>query len=193
MAINEIHLVEEWGKSFRPLYAKIKKVIKQILPQISLLNVSATLTKSAYIEIFIKAGFCDNYELKQTSFNHLKIQQIHRFIAHPKSNHLDLQFVLSEKAMQASKIQETIIFVNTVSEIRLIIKIIQAWMTSLSYSTGFNKWIQPYHLAMSDWDKEFMAKAFKISKAKNTKCIILVATDAYKMDINNLDIRLVIQ
>lgn len=193
LAIDEIHLVEEWGKSFRPLYAEIEKVRKRIPPQVPLLGVSATLTKSARIRIFTKAGFRDDYKLMQTSLDRPEIQQIHRFMAHPKSSHLDLQFVLPEKAMQASDIQKTIIFVNTVSEIRPIIEIIQAWMTSLGYPAGSNRWIRPYHSAMSDWDKELTAKAFKISGAENTECIILVATDAYGMGINNPDIRLVIQ
>lgn len=46
---------------------------------------------------------------------------------------------------------------------------------------------------MSDWDKELIAKAFKINGSENTKCTILVATDTYGMNIDNLDIRLVIQ
>lgn len=32
LAINKIHLVKEWGKSFRPLYAEIEKVWKRIPP-----------------------------------------------------------------------------------------------------------------------------------------------------------------
>lgn len=32
LAIDEIYLIEEWGKSFRPLYAEIEKVRKRILP-----------------------------------------------------------------------------------------------------------------------------------------------------------------
>lgn len=79
------------------------------------------------------------------------------------------------------------------SEIRPIIEIIQAWMTSLGYLAGSNQWIQPYHLAISDWDKKLTAKAFKITGTENSKCIIFVATDAYGIGINNPDIRLVIQ
>ncbi len=63
LAIDEIHLVEEWGKSFRPLYAEIEKVRKCIPPQVPLLGVSATLTKSARLRIFSKAGFCEDYKL----------------------------------------------------------------------------------------------------------------------------------
>lgn len=31
LTIDEIHLVEEWGKTFRLIYAKIKKIRKRIL------------------------------------------------------------------------------------------------------------------------------------------------------------------
>lgn len=55
------------------------------------------------------------------------------------------------------------------------------------------KWIRPYHSAISEWDKNLIAKTFSIAGNENTKCTILVATDAYGMGINNLDVRLVIQ
>ena len=45
---------------------------------------------------------------------------------------------------------------------------------------------------MLDWDKELIAKTFKTSSNKNTECIILVATDAYEIGIDNPDIWLVI-
>lgn len=114
-------------------------------------------------------------------------------MAHPKSSLHDLQFVLPAKASQASDIQKTIIFVNTVSEIRPIIEMIQSWMALLGYPAGSDRWIRPYHSAMSDWDKELIAKAFQINGSENSECIILVATDAYGMGIDNPDIRLVIQ
>ena len=45
---------------------------------------------------------------------------------------------------------------------------------------------------MFDWDKSFIAVAFKVSGEDNTECTILVATSAYDMDINNPDIKVVI-
>lgn len=44
LAVDEIHLVEEWGKQFRPLYAEIEKVRKRIPTDVPLVGVSATLT-----------------------------------------------------------------------------------------------------------------------------------------------------
>lgn len=46
---------------------------------------------------------------------------------------------------------------------------------------------------MSDWDKGFIAQAFRVKGDENTECTILVATNAYGMGIDNPDIRLVVQ
>lgn len=54
-------------------------------------------------------------------------------------------------------------------------------------------WIKPYYFTMSDWDKSLIAEAFCIPEDKNLECTILVATDAYRIDINNPDVKLVIQ
>ena len=66
-------------------------------------------------------------------------------------------------------------------------------MKKLGYPEGCEKWIRPYHSAMSDWDKDLISKAFRIPGEDNTSCTILVATDAYGMGIDNPDIRLVVQ
>ena len=66
-------------------------------------------------------------------------------------------------------------------------------MKQLGYSKGSDKWIKPYHSTMSDWDKSRIAAAFKVSGDKNIECAILVATNAYGMDIDNPDIKIVIQ
>ena len=119
LAIDEIHLVEEWGKNFQPMYTEIEKVRKRISCHVSLLGVSATLTKSIRLRVVEKAGFLPNYKLMQTPLDCPEIMQIHRFMEHPKSSCLDLQTILPHKAKKANDIQKTIIFVNSVSEIRV--------------------------------------------------------------------------
>lgn len=63
LAINKIYLVEEWSKSFRPLYTKIVKLGKRIPPHVPLLRVSAMLRKGMQLCILFKAGFRDNNHL----------------------------------------------------------------------------------------------------------------------------------
>lgn len=46
---------------------------------------------------------------------------------------------------------------------------------------------------MSDYNKNLTAEAFYISGNKNNECIILVATDAYGMGIDNWDVKLGVQ
>lgn len=75
----------------------------------------------------------------QTSLDRLEIQQIHRFMQFSKSSCLDLQFILPQTAVSAKDIQKTIIFVNSVSDIRPMIEIIQAWMKLLGYPEESNK------------------------------------------------------
>lgn len=65
-------------------------------------------------------------------------------------------------------------------------------MKQLGYPKGSDKWIKPYYLSMSEWNKSLIAKAFKVSGEENSEFIILIATNAYGMGIDNPDIRLVI-
>lgn len=46
---------------------------------------------------------------------------------------------------------------------------------------------------MSEWDKNLNAETFEKLQSENTKYIILMATDTYRMDINNPVVGLVIQ
>lgn len=78
-------------------------------------------------------------------------------------------------------------------EICHIIMIIQDWMKKLGYLEGSSKWIRLYHFFISEYNKKLIAKAFCILCNENNKCTILITTNLYKMNIDNLDIKLVMQ
>ena len=121
------------------------------------------------------------------------MMQIQRFMEYAKASYLDLQFILPETVNEARNIQKTIIFVNSVSEICPLINIIVVWMKKLGYPDCCSTWIKPYHSTMSDWDKDLITRAFFFSGNDNLNCIILVATNAYGMGIDNPNIKLIIQ
>lgn len=66
-------------------------------------------------------------------------------------------------------------------------------MQKLDYSDSCTDWIRPYYSTISEWHKEITVKAFMILGDQNLECTIVVATNAYGMGINNLDIKLVVQ
>lgn len=63
LAVDEIHLLKEWGNNFRLIYAEIKKVCKKIPCYILLLDILATLTKNVRSEVIKKNGFFPNPHL----------------------------------------------------------------------------------------------------------------------------------
>ena len=66
-------------------------------------------------------------------------------------------------------------------------------MRQLSYPEGSDKWIKPYHSAIFDRNKLGIAAIFKMSRDENIKCTIFVATNAYGIGIDNLNIKVIIQ
>ena len=156
------------------------------------MGLSATLTPAVRIKVIKKAGFLPTYKLMQTSLDRPEIMQVHQFMKHAKSSCLDLQFILPKIANKAKDIQKTVVFVNSLTEIRPMISILQSWMKYLGYPKESSKWIRLYYSALSDWDKGLTAAAFVVAADENEECVILVATDVYGMGIDNPDVKLVI-
>lgn len=82
---------------------------------------------------------------------------------------------------------------NTIPEICLIVDTIRSWIIVLGYLSKSTQWVRYYYATMPKWDKIHIAKAFQVSSDKNSKCTIIVVTNAYGIGIDNLDMRLVVQ
>ena len=149
---------------------------------------SATLTKTKCLQVLDKAGVREDYQLMQISLDRPEIQQIYCFMQYAKSSLLDLQFILPPRARYTKDIQKTLIFVNTMAEVLPIVEVIRKWIGLLNYPKESEKWVCLYFSTMSDLDKVIIAEAFKVDSNINIDCIILVATDAYGMKIDNHDI-----
>lgn len=81
---------------------------------------------------------------------------------------------------------------NTISVIFFRVDTIRSQMKDLKYLSESTQWIRPCYATMPKQYKSLIAKTFQVSRDKNTKCIIIVATNAYDIEIENLDIKLVI-
>ena len=84
-------------------------------------------------------------------------------MGHQKESYLDLQFLLPPIAKKAKNIYKTVIFVNSVAEIRPIITNKKSWMKMLNYPDRSENWIRPYYSTISDFDKAITTKAFWVS------------------------------
>lgn len=94
--------------------------------------------------------------------------------------------------MHTKNIQKTLIFVNTMAKILFLVKTIKKQIKQLKYSQRSGKQIWFYFFTMLDLNKAIDIKAFKLNSKINTKSTIFVATNAYEIKINNLNIKLVI-
>lgn len=65
-------------------------------------------------------------------------------------------------------------------------------MQKFGYFPKANNWICLYYSTIFEWDKKITIIAFQTCVEDNVKCITLIATYAYNMGIDNLDIKFVI-
>lgn len=66
-------------------------------------------------------------------------------------------------------------------------------MQNLGYPPMSHNWVRPYYSTISEYDKGLTADAFYVPGiSKELECVILIATDAYGMGIDNPNVKLII-
>jgi superfamily II DNA helicase RecQ len=151
VAIDECHLVYQWGKEFRSNFAMLYELRLLLRRDIVWFGCSATLSPSIQQSVLDQAGFRplgDNpYEIEviRTSINRADISLSVSPIPKGKSNSgsYEILYFLLEKALDSitdyptpQQIPKTIVFVDGRNKVSLIAQYLRNALLSLSSSSG---------------------------------------------------------
>ena len=197
VAIDEAHLVEEW-KDFRHEYARLGH-FRQALPRhVPLFAASATLSPVIQERVKRACNFRENLCLIQTSIDRGEIFVGVYPMERPRNTFLDLSGILPEVAVTGAEICKTVIFVDSITELQAMRRVILNWMRKLRYpAKKSQQWVKTYFASMAKADKTKIAADFgSLNETGNGQvcpsCRILIATTAYGLGIDNPDIEQVV-
>jgi ATP-dependent DNA helicase RecQ len=166
IAVDEAHCISQWGYDFRPSYLKISE-LRQQLPGIAVLALTATATPSVSEDIMHQLGFRQP-RLLSKSFERKNLAYLVRQST-DKSNHI-LKIIRNVEG-------SGIIYVRNRKKAKEIAFFLKKQNIQADY----------YHAGLSDSER-----AIRQDKWKNDLIRIIVATNAFGMGIDKPDVRFVI-
>jgi ATP-dependent DNA helicase RecQ len=167
IAVDEAHCVSEWGHDFRPSYLKIKE-IRQKLPDIPMLALTATATKKVEFEIIELLGL-DNPHVYKSSFVR---ENLSFSVRHVEDKEVKLLDILGHVNGSA------IVYVRSRKKAREL----SEWLT-LKHGISSTY----YHAGLNSKTRVERQKMWK-----NNRHRVMVATNAFGMGIDKPDVRLVV-
>ncbi len=166
IAIDESHCISQWGYDFRPSYLKIE-LLREILPKVPFLALTATATKEVVIDIQEKLLFKKKNVIQQ-SFERKNIAYIM----------LNEEDKLVRLVKIVNKIKGTgIVYVRN----RKKTQDIANYLRSNKISADF------YHAGLDSKTRDI-----KQSEWINNKTRVIVCTNAFGMGIDKPDVRFVV-
>ena len=192
LALDELHLVSEW-REFRPEYYDLGVLRARLPDGIPFLGASATLDFKTLNEVKERCEFDSNTSIIKTGLDRPEIYLQLSTLKYPIKGMLDLQFLLPSNAVNYLDIPKTIIFMDSIASIKNACALIKSWMKQLNYPSVSSRWISPFFSDMATKDKEKIAASFESLSESCMGPRILIATDAYGLGIDNLDVKRVVQ
>jgi len=169
VAIDEAHCISQWGHDFRPDYLRLGRILESI-GQNQILGATATATESVISDI-ISSLHLKNCRQFVTGFyrNNLQLRVLH--CANKKDKQDALMYALTEEKLPA------IVYCATRKGVDEVVTLLKDQGHPAS----------GYHAGMDDETRSRVQERFMTGRSE-----IIVATNAFGMGIDKLDIRQVI-
>jgi ATP-dependent DNA helicase RecQ len=164
--VVESHCISQWGYDFRPAYLKISD-IRELLPDIPILALTATATPEVVSDIQARLGF------KQENVFRMSFERKNlAYIVRTTDNKSDeLLYIL--KKMPGS----AIVYVRNRRKTKEIAELLKNEQITAEF----------YHAGLDDAAKDIRVQLWKSGNSR-----VMVATNAFGMGIDKADVRLVI-
>ncbi len=167
ISVDEAHCISEWGYDFRPSYLKIAE-IRNFLPNIPILALTATATPNVKNDIIKKLNFRKGYAHFQMSFDRDNL--VYAALHDEDKRHRIVQLLNDIPG-------SSIIYVRNRRMCKELAEYFQRNQISADY----------YHGGLGAQER-----SIKQNKWKNNNCRVMVATNAFGMGIDKADVRSVI-
>ena len=167
ITVDEAHCISQWGYDFRPAYLKIAE-IRQMLPEVPILALTATATPEVVNDIRLKLRFREGGQTFRMSFERKNLAYI---VRHTEDKQKELIHILQK--IQAS----AIVYTRNRKRTREITELLTANNISATF----------YHAGLSNEAKDQRQKSWLTGESR-----VMVATNAFGMGIDKPDVRIVI-
>lgn len=167
ITVDESHCISQWGYDFRPAYLKISE-IRELLPTVPVLALTATATPEVVKDIQTKLGFREDSRIFRMSFERKNLAYI---VRNTESKQEELLHILNSVSGSAIVYTRNRKRTREVAELLVNNEIIATF----------------YHAGLNNDVKDQRQRSWLSGESR-----VMVATNAFGMGIDKPDVRLVI-